>query len=174
MTQSPLRKILLCLLSLSLCGGLLSSAGCAYLFPTHSASPDKPDKPDGPAPAPSDPFAARAGMAKALQDDQVMRSQAVLLYAIFAGTADYAQGLNNDTDMTTTELGEKRMAALLDRVGWPHGKYPKVKTEISRIWKAMGFLEAPAALSDSAVKQKLLDTYRNMANGCKDAVGATK
>ena len=171
-----LQKTLLPLLSLALCSGLLlSTPGCAYLFPTaNNVKPDKPDNPEPPAPAPSDPFSAKPGMAKALQEDKVMRSQAILLYGIFAGAADYVQGLPNDTAETTTTIGRDKMPVMLDRVGWPVGKYPKVKAEIARIWVAMDFEASAKPLSDSAVKQKLLDTYRNMANGCKDAVGSTK
>ena len=175
MTPSRLRKPLLLLCSLAVLGGLcLSVPGCGYLFPVlDHKQPDKPNPP-APAPAPDDPFKARAGMATALEADNVLRSQAILLYGVFAGTADYVQGLNNDTDLTTTTLGKEKMAVMLDRVGWPVGKYQKVKDEIGRIWTAMGFEDKAQPLSDSAVKQKLLDTYRNMAAGCKDAVGSTK
>lgn len=180
MTPTVLRKTLLSLLSLVICGGLvLSTPGCSVLFPTPSNDhkvPDDDKKPDDdkPAPLPADPFNARPGMAKALAADKVPHSQAILLYGVFTGTADYVSGLNNDTDLTTTSLGETKMAPLLDRVGWPHGKYLEVKKEIARIWTAAGFEEQAQPLSDSVQKQKLIDMYRNMANGCKDAVGSTK
>jgi len=173
--MTPKPKLLVALLSLVLCcSTLVSISGCSVLFPEPKVvQPDKPDnKPDNPTPAPTDPFNAKAGMAKALADDAVPHSLCVLLYGIYAGTADYAQGLPNDTDVTTTTLGES-MEPMLQRVGWPQGKYLKVKAEISRIWTAMGFDDAKA-LSDSSVKQKLLDNYRLMADGCKDAAGRTK
>ena len=173
MTRTP-SKFLAALLSLFFCGSMLVlTSGCSVLFPTPYVEPDKPDnKPDDPAPAPKDPYNAVAGMSKALLEDMVPRSQAILLSGVFAGTADYVQGLPNSTELTTTGLGE-RMEIMLERVGWPHNKYLKVKGEISRIWTAMDFEDAKA-LSDSAVKQKLLDTYRNMADGCAAAVGRIK
>jgi hypothetical protein len=165
-------------LLLSLCFGgsvLLSGSGCGLLFPEPHKTPVKPDRPDTPVTPDknTDPYAARAGMAAALAKAAASKAECGLLYAIFAGSADYVQGLPNDTTKTTTTLGEAMQPMLL-AIGWPSDKYPDVKTEISRAWTAAGFKETPGAFSDVAAKQKLLDLYRNIAHGCKDAFGIAK
>lgn len=172
MTQS--RKTLPWLLSLLCCVGLfVSTPGCGLLFPNGPAPAPAPAPDDGKKPAPNDQFSARSGLAAALQKDTVSKGECVLLYGVFAGTADFVSGQPSDTDLTTTGLGEK-MAVMLAEVGWPHDKYTNVKAEISRVWNAMGFKETPAQLSDSAAKQKLVTTYRNMAAGAKDAASLAK
>lgn len=174
MRQSRSQKTLSWLLSLICCVGFaFATPGCSVLFPNGGDEVNVPDDDKKPDPNPSDTFNAHSGIAKALGRSAATRADCITLYGVFTGVADFVEMLPADTDLTTTSLGAK-MNVMLPQVGWPQNKYTDTKTEISRVWVALGFKDKAGMLSDSATKQKLVAAYRNMALGAKDAAAKAK
>jgi hypothetical protein len=153
-------------------------SGCEVLFPTpdHHVQPDRPDDDDAddnkPVPAPDrakDPHKVRKGIATALGNDKVAKQDAILLYGVFAGTADFVDSLESGTEATTTSLGDN-MAKMLTQVGWPKNKYKAVKAELSRAWQEYEFLEDAKPLSDEGTRDGVSAMFRLLAAGCRDVL----
>lgn len=157
------------LLSLLLgCVLLAGTPGCNLLFPPDNNGPVEPDKPDDKTPDSGikDTFKVRPGALAAIKADNMDRADILLLYGLCDGVADYITLTANENLGTTHTLG-KLMDGALTHMGWTDGKYQAWKAEISRVWAA-NELKEPIPLADC--RTKVVDMFRLLALGCKDAL----
>lgn len=165
--QNRLPLLASLLLGLVLCA---PQAGCSLLFPDADVvAPDRDDDAPKPDRKVEDEFKVRKGVAAAIRKDKMQQTDTIVLYGIFSASADFIDGLPENTKLTTTDFGKGPLDKMLTQVGWRRSKYKAIRAEISRCWDAYEFGEAQD-LSDEKVREKIIDLYRLTAEGCRDTL----
>lgn len=141
-----------------------SLSGCGLFPPMDGNKPDDTDEDEETNVDVEDKHGIAPKIVKALVKDEASYSDCRLMWAAFESMAEYVE--NGHNGITSSGQAIKLWSKYCDNLGWKKGKYEEFSEAVKEAFDEYG-LDEPKPMDE--VADKVEDTFRVLAAGCKEA-----